>query len=458
MSPPSVSLQHPQISADRSAAALDKTAPVMYNCNRNVTCFALFVTALATDFFWQRRNNKVASNNNPDKRLFPDMKTGKTILCLFLVLALMITVSALSSQTCLAVSAEGGDAGTYAENPDILDELLRSDDSAASPDEGSSSAQADISAVLKRGTMPISTLRSKLLSILSGMCECWYLTVDDVPVARADSEEVLTDILKGIAAKYVEEDTSSVEFIQAVAVSYGLADEELENDPEAIAALLSPEGGCPLSVRTTKTSTEIVELPYETVCEESNEYYPFQSGAVAVEGQAGLAEITSEYVCVNGVYVATRTYSTSTVEPVNRVIVTGTREFEPGSTGTYIWPAQGIITSEFGYRTGGVGSSNHKGIDIAGSYGQEIRAADGGTVIYADTMSGYGLLVQISHENGDVTYYAHCSELLVSKGDEICQGEVIARMGATGVASGVHLHFEVRPGGTEPVDPMSVLP
>ncbi len=400
----------------------------------------------------------MASNNNPDKRLFPNRKTGKTILCLFLVFALIMTVSALSSQTCLAVSAESGHAGTDAGNSDILNGILRSDDTGVPSDEEPSAAETDISAVLKRSTMPISTVRSKLLSILSGMCECWYLTVDDVPVARADSEEVLTDILKGIAVTYVEEDTSAVEFIQKVAVSYGLADEELESDPEAITALLSPEGGCPLSVRTTKTSTEIVELPFETVYEESDEYYPFQSGAVAVEGQDGLAEVVTEYVCVDGVHVSTWTYSTSTVEPVNRVIVTGTRKFEPGSTGTYIWPAQGIITSEFGYRTGGVGSSNHKGIDIAGSYGQEIRAADGGTVIFADTLSGYGLLVQIRHENGDVTYYAHCSELLVSEGDEICQGEVIARMGATGVATGVHLHFEVRPGGTEPVDPMSVLP
>jgi murein DD-endopeptidase MepM/ murein hydrolase activator NlpD len=66
-------------------------------------------------------------------------------------------------------------------------------------------------------------------------------------------------------------------------------------------------------------------------------------------------------------------------------------------------------------------------------------------------------LVQIQHDNGDVTYYGHCSELLVQEGDRVYQGQVIACMGATGVASGVHLHFEIRQDGT-PIDPETVLP
>jgi murein DD-endopeptidase MepM/ murein hydrolase activator NlpD len=122
----------------------------------------------------------------------------------------------------------------------------------------------------------------------------------------------------------------------------------------------------------------------------------------------------------------------------------------------FIWPTEGVITSKFGPRTG-FGSSNHQGIDIGGAYGESITAADGGLVIKADWYYGYGLLVQIQHDNGDVTYYGHCSELLVREGDRVYQGQVIAHMGETGQASGVHLHFEIRQNDT-PVNPLNILP
>ncbi|MBR3211689.1 MAG: M23 family metallopeptidase [Firmicutes bacterium] len=116
-----------------------------------------------------------------------------------------------------------------------------------------------------------------------------------------------------------------------------------------------------------------------------------------------------------------------------------------------------MITSYFGYRDTDVGSSDHKGLDIAGSSGQDIYAADGGEVIYADWLEGYGYLVKILHDNGDVTYYGHCSELLVYEGEKVGRGELIAYMGCTGVASGDHLHFEIRRDDT-PIDPLEELP
>ncbi|MDR2615062.1 MAG: M23 family metallopeptidase, partial [Oscillospiraceae bacterium] len=94
------------------------------------------------------------------------------------------------------------------------------------------------------------------------------------------------------------------------------------------------------------------------------------------------------------------------------------------------------------------GSKNHKGIDIAGSAGDAIYAADGGEVILADdSLSGFGLLVQIRHDNGDVTYYGHNRKLLVEVGERVYRGQKIAEMGATGVASGVHCHFELHRDG-----------
>ena len=84
-------------------------------------------------------------------------------------------------------------------------------------------------------------------------------------------------------------------------------------------------------------------------------------------------------------------------------------------------------------------------------------AADGGEVIYAGWMGSYGYLVQIDHQNGYVTYYAHNSKLLVSVGDKVYKGEHIAEMGSTGRSTGNHCHFEVRYKG-ERQNPMNYLP
>lgn len=127
------------------------------------------------------------------------------------------------------------------------------------------------------------------------------------------------------------------------------------------------------------------------------------------------------------------------------------------STGAYIWPTAGHLTSLYGRRITSVGSSMHKGIDICGSYGQSIYAADGGEIIVSGWSNSYGYVVQIMHDNGDVTLYCHCRALLVSVGERVSQGQEIALMGNTGLATGTHLHFEIIIGG-ENVDPLPHLP
>ena len=138
--------------------------------------------------------------------------------------------------------------------------------------------------------------------------------------------------------------------------------------------------------------------------------------------------------------------------PVKAVVHTGTRERL--STGTYIWPTEGTLTSYYGYRRISVGSSYHQGVDIAAYTGTEIYASDGGTVIFSGTYGGYGNMIKIEHDNGDITYYAHCSKLLKKSGETVKQGELIAYMGNTGVSTGSHLHFEIRIGGEQSVDPL----
>lgn len=124
-----------------------------------------------------------------------------------------------------------------------------------------------------------------------------------------------------------------------------------------------------------------------------------------------------------------------------------------------IWPVAGSISSYYGYRTspGGIGSTFHEGVDIAGDYGTPISATAAGTVTQAGWVGGYGYLVEVKHADGIVTRYGHNSAVLVYEGQHVDQGSMIALMGSTGNSTGPHCHYEVRIHG-EAVDPMYFLP
>ncbi len=122
--------------------------------------------------------------------------------------------------------------------------------------------------------------------------------------------------------------------------------------------------------------------------------------------------------------------------------------------GSFIRPCSGPVTSGFGYRYHPILHRRklHTGIDFGAHYGAAIHAAGGGTVIFAAYTRGYGNCVILDHGNGTTTLYGHCSSLGVSEGQVVSQGQTIARVGATGMATGPHLHFELRRNGV-PVAP-----
>lgn len=121
-----------------------------------------------------------------------------------------------------------------------------------------------------------------------------------------------------------------------------------------------------------------------------------------------------------------------------------------------IKPVEGVISSTFGSREATeVISANHQGIDIAVNTGTEVKAAMSGKVKEVSTYGDYG--THILMENQDVvTLYAHLSEALVSEGDEIEQGRIIAKTGSTGRSTGPHLHFEIRRNNIA-INPQEVL-
>lgn len=108
---------------------------------------------------------------------------------------------------------------------------------------------------------------------------------------------------------------------------------------------------------------------------------------------------------------------------------------------------EGVVTSKFGNReSSAIVSANHKGIDLGATTGSIIIAASEGRVVEASSEGDFGIHLKIE-KDGVIFIYAHCSELLVSKGDTITQGQQIAKVGSTGKATGPHLHFEIRRDG-----------
>ncbi len=124
------------------------------------------------------------------------------------------------------------------------------------------------------------------------------------------------------------------------------------------------------------------------------------------------------------------------------------------AAGGFRWPVRGRVIAGYGQEASG---QRNDGINLAVPEGTSIKAAEEGTVAYAgNELKGYGNLVLVRHSNGYVTAYAHASELLVKRGDQVKRGQIIARAGQTGAVSSPQLHFEIRKGAT-PVDPMRYL-
>lgn len=124
-----------------------------------------------------------------------------------------------------------------------------------------------------------------------------------------------------------------------------------------------------------------------------------------------------------------------------------------------ILPVEGVISSHFSHaRMHPVHNRvlPHEGLDVAAPTGTPIMSAGRGRVTHAGPMAGYGLMVEIDHGFGMSTIYAHASRLLVRVGQEVERGEIIAQVGATGVATAPHLHYEVRQNGRA-LDPMNFI-
>ena len=276
-----------------------------------------------------------------------------------------------------------------------------------------------------------------------------------------DSDEVTEKILTGGQSKRIHT-VAAGETFSEIASEYGISQSALsEMNPDVEPAKLSigqelvlKETVPLLTVQTLELSNYIEYIPFETVYENDDTMYKGDSKTI-VEGVDGERAVSSKIVKNNGETMANLELSSVVnSQPVTQVVHVGTKE-KPvtAASGKFKYPVSGYtLTSKFGYRWGRM----HYGVDLACSTGTPIKASDGGTVIFSGYSGSYGNVVKISHGNGYVTIYAHCSKLLVSKGEKVYQGQHIANVGSTGRSTGPHCHFEIQINGVA-VNPLKYL-
>lgn len=279
----------------------------------------------------------------------------------------------------------------------------------------------------------------------------YALNIDGVNMAYLASREELEGYIADRLSQYnVENYENTPSFMENVTVNDVYCKATSLNSADKVIELMSS-----LNVKTTVKVTQNIEINFSTVTQHSAEKL-LGYRQVVKSGEKGINHIVEEVVYLNGQEVSRVNLGQEVVkEPVNRVVVVGTAYTDNSKTSGMIFPIPKdrhyVFTSYFKDRGG-----KHKGVDIAANKGTPIYASKSGTVIYAGYKSDYGYHVKINHGNGLVTLYAHCSELYVSVGQEVKQGQTIAAVGSTGQSTGPHVHFEVIKNGTN-VNPIEYV-
>ncbi|HAX74005.1 MAG TPA: peptidase M23 [Firmicutes bacterium] len=194
-----------------------------------------------------------------------------------------------------------------------------------------------------------------------------------------------------------------------------------------------------VTIETEKESVSVKEIAYETEYIEDSSMLKGET-SVKQEGQTGEFLTRTQTKYVNGEKVESNVLEeTQLSEPVNKVVIKGTKVVTGVGTGNFVWP-----TTSRSVTCGYLCYSGHYAIDISAYVGQPVYAADSGVVVSASYDGAYGYSILINHKNGYYTRYSHLSTLNVSAGQTVQAGQTIAAAGNTGNSTGPHLHFEIR--------------
>lgn len=329
------------------------------------------------------------------------------------------------------------------------------------------------------GEKVVATTRSGALEDLLEQLKLGYETADTVNAYFVEDVDIrqeyvessyvmnlgyIAEILNETKEGEVTYTVTSGDSYYSIAEKYDLSVEALMKlnsgyDPKILRVgdVLTISNAVPyLTVVNVERQRYVQDVPYQVEYTDDASMYQGEY-KVTSPGVYGKADMTANVTYINGEETEREVVASVTLsQPVTEQQLRGTKERPTWyPTGSFSWPCTGILTSRFGYRSL-LGSTYHSGIDIGNSYGTSIYASDGGTVTYSGWMSGYGYLIIIDHGNGYQTYYGHNSSLVVSLGQKVHKGQLIARMGSTGRSTGNHCHFGVKFNGTF-VNPLNYL-
>ena len=275
----------------------------------------------------------------------------------------------------------------------------------------------------------------------------------EMPINEIGNEEKLYNHLLTSSEEIKLHDVEVGESLWTIAMIYDMDVDDLiaanpDKDPSKIQIGDQIKLIVPKAMLTVATVSEVEyteSLNFESEVEYNENMYTNEK-KTKVKGENGLAKIVASEVKHNGVVVEKEIIKEEIIEsPIDELVVKGTKEVpKTAATGAFLMPTRGRISSRYGMRNGRM----HRGLDIAASTGTQIKAADGGKVVYAGYRGAYGNLVEIDHGNGYKTRYAHCSKILVKPGDKVYKGQHIANIGNTGRSTGPHLHLEILKNGT----------
>lgn len=228
---------------------------------------------------------------------------------------------------------------------------------------------------------------------------------------------------------------------------------KVQKDKEAVSALLSAKESELSNVNQDISDASLLADVYEAEIQAQEEIIAQIQAAEAAKRAAAEAKAKAEAEAKAKAEAEAAAAQNDTEQPTEADTETDTEtdsnepEEDSYNGGAFLWPCPSStrITSDYGPRqspTAGA-SSDHKGIDIGADYGADIVAAADGTVVFSGYSNSAGNYVMIDHGGSLYTVYMHASSLCVSKGDAAARGQVVAKVGSTGISTGNHLHFGV---------------
>ncbi|MHB9143990.1 MAG: peptidoglycan DD-metalloendopeptidase family protein [Symbiobacteriia bacterium] len=288
-----------------------------------------------------------------------------------------------------------------------------------------------------------------------------YQAIHTQPGAIRTAEEAQRILARG-TDKLLNYTVQRGDSLWQIATTHGMTVETLSKaNPEVNPAALQPGQELNLLVaepyvhlQSVEEVTVVENIAFETVTIDDPSLYPWQS-AYDVKGVFGRREVTYLTKREDGRLVDRQVKAEKLLSPpAQATFRQGTKLAPKLGSGKFQLPVIGKLTSGFGWR----GSEYHPGIDLAVPFGTPVMAADGGTVVYAGWLGGYGRCVQIDHGEGKlVTLYGHLQSFSVKVGQTVKKGEVIAYSGNSGRSTGPHVHFEIRRDG-KATNPMQFFP